>query len=217
MTDDLAATATASPVAAGPDGATRRELVRSTVAAGAAAAVASVVPSLGPSTALAAPVGDIAVLALALRAEQVIVYAYERVLASGIVASPAARVLTLFLAQEHEHVDALTVNLVRLGGAVPSPPSDLAEFEVELRELGVKRSPVGLRNERESVSFLVRLEMAVATVYHFVIDQLADDKLIQTAAQIMANEGQHAAVLHELVSPGNVRRAVPSAFVGGVK
>ena len=47
------------------------------------------------------------------------------------------------------------------------------------------------------------------------IEELADDKLIQTAAEIMANEGQHATVLRELTSPGNVSRAVPTAFVGG--
>jgi hypothetical protein len=215
MTDDLP---TAKGLAAGADGSTRRELVRGGVAAGAAAAVAAVAPALlGPATALAAPVGDVAVLVFALRAEEVVVYAYEHALASGVISAPATRVLTQFLGHEREHVDALTVNLARLGGTAPAPPADLASFEVALRQLGVKRSPARLHTERDYVSFLVRIEGVLATVYHFAIDELADDKLIQTAAQIMANEGQHATLLRDLTSPGNVSRTVPRAFVGGSK
>jgi hypothetical protein len=196
--------------------ATRRELVRRGAAAGAAATVAAAVsPLLRPARALAAPVGDVAVLLFALRAEQVIVAAYERALASGVISAQAQPVLTLFLGQEHDHVGALSVSVARLGGAVPAPPADLATFEAELRALNIKRSPAKLHTERQWVSFLVRIETVLATVYHFAIDQLADDKLIQTAAQMMANEGQHATLLRELVNPGNVKLAVPRAFVGG--
>ena len=207
----------ASPdAAAGAEGSTRREVVRTGVAAGAAAAMAAVLPPLvSPTPALAAPVGDAAMLLFALRAEQVMVYAYERTLASGVIAAPAAGVMAQFLGQEREHVDALSVNLARIGGPIPAPLRDLTTFELTLRELGIKRSPTELRNERQYISFLVRIETALAAVYHFAIEELADDKLIQTAAEIMANEGQHATVLRELTSPGNVSRAVPTAFVGG--
>jgi hypothetical protein len=32
----------------------------------------------------------------------------------------------------------------------------------------------------------------------------------------MANEAQHATVLREMLTPGRVKRAVPSAFVAGI-
>jgi Ferritin-like domain len=196
--------------------ATRRELVHKGVAAGTAAAVAAVLtPLLRPAGALADPIGDPAVLQFALRAEQTIVYAYDLALASGVISAPSRRVLKLFLGQEHEHVDALSVSMLRLGDTVPGPPTDIATFEVLLRELHVKRTPAKLHTEREWVSFLVRLEGVLATVYHFVIEQLVDHRLIQTAAQMMANEGQHATMLCELTNPGKVALAVPRAFVGG--
>jgi len=207
---------TSISLTAAADGSTRRELVRGGLAAGAVAAAAAVLPPLlSPAGARAALIGDAAVLVFALRAEQVIVYAYQGALASTVISTPAAEVLTMFLGQEKEHVDALTVHLGRLGGTAPTAPGDLATFEQLLRELQVSESPSSLRNERDYLSFLVKVESAVAAAYHFAIEQLADDELIQTAAQIMANEGQHATLLRELISPGNVNRAVPRAFVGG--
>lgn len=193
-------------------GSTRRELVRDGVAAGAVAAAAG--PLLRPAEAQAA-LNDLDVLLFAVRAEQAVVLAYELALASGALAVPAKAVVSEFLGQEREHVAALSVSLARVGGAVPAPPTDLAMLEVALRELHVKRSPTKLHTERQWVSFLVRLEAVLATAYHFVIEELSDYRLIQTAAQIMANEGQHATVLHELMTPGNVRLSVPRAFVGG--
>jgi hypothetical protein len=215
----VAAGATAPAVAASADGltSTRRDLVRGGVAAGVAAAVAAAVapPLLSPASARAAPYGDAGVLLFVLSVEQVIVYGYEQALASGVISASGQPVLKLFLSQEREHIDALSVHLVRLGGAVPAPPTDLQTFEVALRKLKIRRNPAKLRNERQYVGLLVRIETALAAVYEFAIEQLADDKLIQTAAQIMANEGQHATVLRELTSPGNVQLSVPRPFVSG--
>jgi rubrerythrin len=155
------------------------------------------------------------VLDFLIRAEQTVVYAYERALAGGALSAVAAAVLRRCLSQEREHVDALSINLSRLGTSLPAGPTDLASFELALRSLQVKRNPATLHGEREYVNFLIRVEAAAASAYHFAIEQLADDKLLQTASEIMANEAQHATVLSELLSPGNVKRAVPSAFVAG--
>lgn len=213
MTDHAAP---AGAGAAGPDATTRRELMLGTGAAGAAAAMAAVAPAfLAPREALAAPVGDAAVLVSALRVEQVIVYGYERALASGVIAASAEQVLKLFLGQEDEHVHALSLTVQQLGGVVPAAPSDLATFEVALHELHVKRSPAGLRSERNYLNFLVKLETVVARAYRLAIDTLVDVTLIQTAAQIMANEAQHATFLRELMNPGDVKIAVPTGFVAG--
>jgi hypothetical protein len=189
--------------------------MRSGVAAGAAAAVAAVlVPLVRPAGALADPIGDPAVLQFALRAEQAMVYAYELALGSGTISASATDVLRQFLGQEYEHVDALSVSMSQLGDKVPGPPTDMAMFEESLRQLHFQRSPAKLHTEREWVSFVASLERVLGLVYHFVIEQLVDVRLVQTAAQIMANEAQHATMLRELIIPGSVKYAVPRAFVG---
>ena len=171
-------------------------------------------PLLKPAAALAAPIGDTAVLVFALQAEQLIVYAYELAAASRVISPRVEPVVNQFLGQEREHADALAVNIERLSGPLPTPPANLAAFEAGLRALQVDRSTTSLHNERDHLRFLVMVEIALARAYHFAIEQLSDDKLIQTSAQIMANEGQHATILRELIAPGDVKRAVPSASVG---
>jgi hypothetical protein len=176
-------------------GTTRRELLRG--GAGARAADAALLVSL-------------------LRVEQVVVFAYERALASGLVSASAQVALTSFLGHERAHVHALSASVVALGGTVPAAPTLLAAFESELRHLQVKRSPVGLRNERQELRFLIDLEGVIARRYRSAISRLAGGKLLTTAAEIMANEAQHATALAELLSPGNIKRAVPVGFVGGI-
>jgi hypothetical protein len=179
------------------------------------AAAVALPGTIAPAPAGAEQFGDALVLQFLLRVEQTLAYAYERALASGVLTPTALAVVTACLNQEHEHIDALTVNAVRLGAPVPAAVPDLATFELQLRALHVKRNPTSMHSERGYVNFLTRLENVTASVYHFAIEQLNDDKLLQTAAQIMANEGQHATILSEILAPGNVKRAVPSAYVGG--
>jgi ferritin-like protein len=200
--------------AAGVEGSTRRELMRGGVAATAALALASTAPALvDPAGALAAPMGDGAVLVSLLRVEQVVVFAYERSLASGIPSASAQSVLTSFLGHERAHVRALTRSVTDLGGVMPAPPTVMAAFESELRRLRVMRSPADLHTERDYLRFLVDLETVIARHYRFAIEILQGAARLTTAAEIMANEAQHATLMRELLSPGNIRRAVPSAFV----
>jgi ferritin-like protein len=183
------------------DRTTRREFVRQT---------------LGKSGgALVNPAGDAPVLASVLRVELVVVFAYERTLTASILSSPAQKVLTTFLEQERAHVRALSLDLDTLGGTVPGPLATMSAFESELRALRVKRSPTGLRTEREYLRFLVALETVIARHYRFAIELLTGAQRLGAAAEIMANEAQHETVLRELLSPGRIRRAVPSAFVAG--
>jgi hypothetical protein len=218
----------------GPD-ATRRELLRGSVAATAAVLVSTVDPAVALGSTAAAgggrsaaaagggsagaggsPAGDLGVLVSLLRVEQVVVFAYERALASGLLSASAQAALGTFLDHERAHVHALSRALTRLGGTVPVAPTLTAAFESELHRLHVKRSPTGLDNERQELRFLIDLERVIARHYRSAIARLGTDKLLTTAAEIMANEAQHATALAELLSPGNVKRAVPTGFVAGV-
>ncbi|MDQ6805052.1 MAG: ferritin-like domain-containing protein [Actinomycetota bacterium] len=195
---------------------TRRELLGGGVATTAAVALAATAPSLlAPLSALAAPVGDGAVLASLLRVERVVVFAYERALATTALTPAVQQLLSSFLAHERAHVQALAANLTSLGSAVPAPLKDTAAFASELRQLRVGRSPPQLRNERQHVRSLIDLETVIARHYRYAIARLSAGKELSIASEIMANEAQHATILRELLSPGNVKRAVPSAFVAG--
>jgi hypothetical protein len=187
------------------------------VAATAAATLAATASSLADAPgAVAAPVGDAAVLTSLLRVEQVVVFAYERALADGLLSASVQGTVGSFLAHERAHVRALSASLLDLGGVVPSAPTSSAAFDSELRQLRVNRSPAELRNERQHLRFLIHLETVSARHYRYAIARLSDDRLLTTAAEVMANEAQHATGLRELLSPGNVKRAVPGAFVAGI-
>jgi demethoxyubiquinone hydroxylase (CLK1/Coq7/Cat5 family) len=204
-------------------GQTRRDLVRGATATSALALAATVPALLEPARALATsggalakPASDGVALASVLRVEQVVVFAYERTLTTEVLSPPTRDALTKFLDQERAHVHALSLELTSLGGPVPGPVRTMAAFESELRQLRIKRSPVELRTEREYLGFLIDLETVIARHYRFAIELLTGDKRLVVAAEIIANEAQHEAVLRAMLSPGHVKRAVPSAFIAGV-
>jgi hypothetical protein len=185
----------------GAQATTRRELVRAALARSGGA--------------LVKPASDGTVLSSVLRVEQVVAFAYEHTLSTGILSPSVHEVLTSFLDQERAHVRTLSFDLAALGGAVPAALTAMTAFETELRHLRVKRSPADLRTEHGYLRFLISLETVIARHYRFAIEVLTDERRLVAAAEIMANEAQHATVLHEMLSPGNVSRAVPSAFVAG--
>ena len=127
--------AAARTTAAGVDGPNRRELVRG----GLAAALAATVPALLDAPgALAASISDTSVLTSLLQVEQVVVFAYEHALSTGLL-SAVQPVLATFLDHERAHVHALLVDLTDLGATAPAPPSTMVAFESELRHL--RRQP----------------------------------------------------------------------------
>jgi demethoxyubiquinone hydroxylase (CLK1/Coq7/Cat5 family) len=187
------------------------------LAASGAPALLAPAAALGKSGgALIRPVSDATVLASVLRVESVLVFAYERTLTSAVLSSAARAALASFLDQERAHVRRLSLDLGALGGTVPEPLATMTAFESELRHLRVKRRPAALRTEREYLRFLIALETVIARHYRFAIELLTSVERVGTAAEIMANEAQHETVLRELLNPGRIRRAVPSAFVAGV-
>jgi hypothetical protein len=212
-------------------GTTRRELLGGGVAAATAATATATAAAVAGATAggvaaslleaqsasAAASVDDVTVLVSLLRVEQVLVIAYERTLANpGILPPAAQQLLSSFLGHERAHVHALSVNVAELGGTAPTPPKSPAAFASELRQLRVRHSAAGLRTERQHVRFLIDLESVMARHYRYAIARLSGARELAIAAEIMANEAQHETVLRELLAPGNVKRAVPSAFVAGI-
>jgi hypothetical protein len=196
--------------------ATRRDLVRRGIAAGGATVLASTIPTLTRvRDAFAAAAGDGAVLADALAIEQVVVFAYDRVLASGALSAPAARAARSFQAHERRHVQALTVEVHDHAGTAPRAPASPTDVDRALGGFGVKRSLGMLHTHTEHLSFLIELEAVATGAYYDVVARLKDFRLLQLAAQIMANEAQHATVLRALAHPRDIGRAVPAAFEQG--
>ena len=144
--------------------------------------------------------GDAAILEAAVGLEQTAVVAYDTAVKSGLLEKPVERVARLFRDQEQAHAAALTTALEGLGGRAPARPEPSS-----ITGLG------GVRNQADITNFAVELETMAVAAYYEAHGKLKDRKLLETAAQIMANEGQHLAVLRPLVE----KPAVPDAFETG--
>jgi len=113
--------------------ATRRELM---VGAAGAAAVAG---GFGADRALAdtAPPSDADLLTKTLEVERLMVFAYERVLASGALSPGVQRVITPFLAQERAHVAAVAAALSLALAWVAPAQVIMKEPPPEARDVGL--------------------------------------------------------------------------------
>ena len=89
-----------------------------------------------------------------------------------------------------------------------SPNRALARFKL-------KQALGRVHSQSEILSFLIDLESVSIGAYFDAVSKLKDFRLLQLAAQIMANEGQHAAVLRTLARPRDIARAVPNALEKG--
>jgi rubrerythrin len=152
---------------------------------------------------LAGTGSDVGALRATIRAEQVLVATYEQLLGAGVLSLPAASVATRFLSHERAHEAALTAELKRLGGRPPRRPRGLGDGTVA--------------SERDAVRLLLGLERAAISVYYSELARLRDARATRIAAEIMACEAQHTTALRELLSPGDISRAVPGAFVFGAR
>jgi rubrerythrin len=151
--------------------------------------------------ALAGTHGDAGAVRAMIRAEQVLVVSYEQVIEAGTLPPGALSIATEFLGHERAHLDALRGELRR--GAAPAAPRDLGT--------------IGAATPRQAVHLLVGLERAALSVYYTELARIKDGALARTAAEIMANEAQHATALLEVLSPGDFERAAPAAYVTGTR
>ena len=146
--------------------------------------------------------GDVGALLALLKAEQVLVATYEQVLGTGVLSSREGSRASEFLAHERAHESAIGRALVRLGGTVASAPGALSTAEAP-------------GSGSAAIKLLLALERAALSAYYAELARLRDPEAARVASQIMACGAQHATELREMLSPGDVMRAVPGAFVFG--
>jgi hypothetical protein len=192
---------------------TRRELVRSGVAAGAAASVA--VGSERARAAAAPTQSDAQVLTRTLRVEQLVSIAYRRVLGSHALEPGVARLLRTPLAQELEHVAALERALGRLGASIPASPASLGSAQAALARHHVSANLTRPASQHECLKLLIDVESLAEGAYFSAISKLRDPLLLRISAEIMGCEAQHWTMLSGLQHRGKIERAVPYAFVQG--
>jgi ferritin-like protein len=175
-----------------------------------AAARAAATPAAQPETAAQR-------LVRLLGVELLLLYAYEHVLGSSFLDSKAKQVLGLLRAQEEAHVHALQTRLTALGGAPPPRPTSVPAANRDLAHRRVSQRLGQLRGARDALRLLAAVERVTVGAYFVALIKLEDPALIRLAAEIMANEAQHEAMLGELLHPRDVQQAVPYGLIQGVQ
>jgi len=181
---------------------TRRDALRR---AGGVALAASAAPMLvGVRDAFAAARGDEQILRGAVRLEQGLVVTYRTLVASGDLDARAGALARHFGDQEQQHLDVVSKELQTLGGAVPSEPA------ADLVKAG-REALTGVDGQAALLAFAGALEQNAIAAYYEAQQGLQRDEFLRTTAAIMANEGQHLALLREALG----RAPVPNAFETG--
>ena len=180
---------------------TRRDALRN---AGGVALAASAAPLLvGVRTAFAAASGDEETMLGAVRLEQGLVVAYRALQGSSALGAAAA-LARHFGDQEQAHLDAVSKQLQALGGVVPALPAP------NTVKAG-REALTDLHTQAQLLAFAGALESNAIAAYYEAQQSLRRAEFLQTTAAIMANEGQHLALLREALH----RPPVPDAFETG--
>jgi hypothetical protein len=193
--------------------ATRRELIVG--AAGAALGAGA----LGAGSALAdmpAP-SDAELLGDALDVERVMVLAYRRVFASGLLTPAIQRAIAPHLGHEVAHLRTVAARLQALGAAAPTGPLDLKAAADIMARYHASDSLTDLHSQNDCLKLLVDLESVAEGVYYTALKDLRSPALQHLSAQIMSCEAQHWTVVSGLRNPGQYVKAIPWPFVYGTK
>jgi hypothetical protein len=191
---------------------TRRELISDGIAT---AAAASVLTATLERAAVASTEPDAPVLSATLAVEQLVLFAYHHVLASGALEPRPERIVRHLRHQELQHISALGRELIGLGGRPPPVPTDPASVERALAAHHIPASLTNLRSQHDCLRLLVDVETIVERAYYAAISKLRDPRLLGTSAAIMACEAQHWTLLSSIQHRGDVSISVPYAFVQG--
>lgn len=165
----------------------------------------------------AAAVADTDRLVRLMELELLQLYVYEHVLDSAVVGAGARAALTAIPAYEQAHVTALRERLHARGGQPPPSPASLAVANRHLAHRQLSGRLGQLRGQKDALYLLEGIERVTVGAYYVALLTLSDPQLIVLAAQIMAAEAQHEAILGELLNPGAsaIGYAVPSGLVQG--
>ncbi len=197
---------------------TRRELLIAGAGAAAAATLGDAVAA-GAAHASSAPHGESEAMHVyrLLSVELLMLFIYDHIIASPLLSAPTRRALVPLRAHEEAHVRALAARLAALGGVPPSPPANVAAADIDLARRRVKGRLGQLRGEQDALRLLLAAERVVVGAYFVALMKLESRQLIVLAAQIMANDAQHEALIGELLYPGVTPKAVPFGLVQGVQ
>lgn len=190
---------------------TRRGLLSGVVALGAAATASG--PAAEGAGAAAGAATQSQLLAELLKLEGAMAYAYEKAVGSDAPGPALKRVLALVLEHERAHLEVLSA----AAGAQPRlyMPADRSAAQAVLSDHHLSRSLASLRSEHDWLAFLAALEAAAEAAYYKAISKISAPALLRTAAEILASEAQHSAMLGQRLHPTDIGKAIPDAFVQG--
>ncbi len=199
---------------------TRRELL---AAGGAGLASGSLMATAPASAAALAKVAlpprivDADRLKRLLSVELLILYCYDHVLSTSLLKPRARRLLLPLRGHEQAHVKALSTRLSALGGSPPQPPSSLEQANRDLARRRIGGRLGRLQGDRDALYLLLALEQVVIGAYFVALTKLEDPHLMRLAAEIMASDAQHEALVGEALYPGQTGYAVPYGLVQGIQ
>lgn len=163
---------------------TRRNFLKASAIATMTAALATA-PRLSNSAHAQDGMTDIDILNYALTLEHLESRAYKDVNSIGMLTGKAQEYFVTFGDQEAAHVVALTGTITKLGG---TPVRAQAEYNIPT-----------FNNEQEVLDYFQMLEELGAAAYLGAAPLIQDSELLTAAVSIHNVEGQHAAVLSDLV------------------
>jgi Ferritin-like domain len=196
---------------------TRRQLLVAGVSASTAAA-ALLAPAAAPaSSSSLSSQPDTDRLRRLLSVELLLLFSYQSILDSSVLAPRARRALAPLRAHEEAHIRVLRFQLDARGGTAPPPPASIAAADHDLARRNVAGRLGQLRGARDALQLLLALERVTVGAYFVALTKLQDRQLIVLACEIMANDAQHEAILGEQLHPGDAANAVPYGLVQGVQ
>jgi hypothetical protein len=160
---------------------------------------------------------DIDRLQRLMRVELLLLYVYEHVVASTILPPGARRAMTQLRDHEQAHVDTLRSRLLARGAATPPPAPSVATANRYLARREVRGRLGQLQGAHDALGLLLALERVTVGAYFVALREMRDPQLIVLAAQIMASDAQHEAIIGEQLHPGDIPNAVPYGLVQGVQ
>lgn len=197
--------------------ATRRQMLAGAAGVALGGGLLITSPTRAATSAAAAPETDSDRLRRLLGVEMLLLYCYEQVLSESLLKRRARRLITAVPAQEEAHIRALRAPLLDRGGAPPVPPASITQANRDLARRRIGGRLGQLQGNKDALYLLLSLEQVVVGAYFEALAKLTDPRLITLAAQIMANDAQHEALLGEALYPGHTDKAVPSGLVQGTK
>jgi hypothetical protein len=160
---------------------------------------------------------DTARLQRLMSVEQLMLYVYGHVLGSSILPPPLRRTMAQLQAHEQAHVGALGDRLRARGARQPPPPPNVATANRYLARRNVRGRLGQLKGPDDALYLLRALERVLVGAYFVALREMRDPGLIVLAAQIMASDAQHEAIISEKLNPGDIATAVPYGLVQGVQ